>query len=78
VELPSIEYAPSCQNARVTGCEQGSDEAPRIFSTDNILSSSDMGTLIEAAYRQISFHAFAADREPFLESQLKRNLMIVG
>jgi phycobilisome rod-core linker protein len=77
VGLPSIEYAPSCQNARVTGYEQGSDEAPRIFSTDNILSSSDMGTLIDAAYRQIFFHAFAADREPFLESQLRNGQITV-
>jgi hypothetical protein len=28
-------------------------------------------TLIEAAYRQIFFHAFAWDREPALESQLR-------
>jgi phycobilisome rod-core linker protein len=36
-----------------------------------------MGTLIEAAYRQIFFHAFKADREPFLESQLRNGQITV-
>jgi phycobilisome rod-core linker protein len=62
---------------RVTGYEKGSDEAPRIYSTDNILSSGDTEILIEAAYRQIFFHAFAADREPYLESQLKSGQITV-
>jgi phycobilisome rod-core linker protein len=55
----------------------GSDEQPRIFSTDNILSPSDMGDLINAAYRQIFFHAFAADREVALESQLRNGQITV-
>jgi phycobilisome rod-core linker protein len=42
-----------------------------------MLSSSDMDTLIEAAYRQIFFHAFASDREPFLESQLRNGQITV-
>ncbi len=36
-----------------------------------------MDVLIEAAYRQIFFHAFAADREPFLESQLRSGQITV-
>jgi phycobilisome rod-core linker protein len=36
-----------------------------------------MDTLIEAAYRQIFFHAFKADREPFLESQLRSGQITV-
>jgi phycobilisome rod-core linker protein len=36
-----------------------------------------MGDLIEAAYRQIFFHAFAADREPYLESQLRNSQITV-
>ncbi|WP_317133830.1 phycobilisome rod-core linker polypeptide [Leptolyngbya sp. PCC 6406] len=47
------------------------DEQPRVFSTDNLLDASDTDALIEAAYRQIFFHAFKWDREPFLESQLR-------
>jgi phycobilisome rod-core linker protein len=36
-----------------------------------------MGNLIEAAYRQIFFHAFKSDREPFLESQLRNGQITV-
>ncbi len=71
MSLPLIEYAPKSQNVRVAGYETGSEEQPRIFTTENMLSSGEMGELIEAAYRQLFFHAFAADREPVLESQLR-------
>ena len=54
-----------------------SDEQPRIFSADNALSPSELGYLIEAAYRQIFFHAFDSDREPFLESQLRSGQITV-
>jgi phycobilisome rod-core linker protein len=77
VGIPLLEYAPSSQNSRVAGYETGGDESPRIFSSDNLLSPSETGTLIEAAYRQIFFHAFACDREPFLESQLRNNQISV-
>jgi phycobilisome rod-core linker protein len=77
VSLPLIEYAPKSQNARVTGYETGSEEQPRIYTSENMLSSGDMGDLIEAAYRQFFFHAFAADREPFLESQLRNGQISV-
>lgn len=69
--IPLLSYSPSSTNVRVASFEVPGDEQPRIFSTDNLLSSTDMDNLIEAAYRQIFFHAFAADREPFLESQLR-------
>jgi phycobilisome rod-core linker protein len=36
-----------------------------------------MGNLIEAAYRQMFFHAFAYDREAFLESQLRNGQITV-
>lgn len=77
VALPLLEYAPKSQNQRVTGYEVASDEKPRVFSTDNLLSSSEMDILIEAAYRQIFFHAFASDREKFLESQLRNGQITV-
>lgn len=69
--IPLLTYAPSSQNQRVSGYDPLNEEKPRLFSTDNLLSSTDMDNLIEAAYRQIFFHAFAADREKFLESQLR-------
>jgi phycobilisome rod-core linker protein len=75
--IPLLEYAPSTQNSRVSGYDVASDEQARIFSTENLLSSGQMGELIEAAYRQIFFHAFAADREKFLESQLRNGQITV-
>lgn len=75
--IPLLEYSPSSQNSRVNGYEVGGDEQARIFSTDNLLSSSQIDTLIGVAYRQIFFHAFAADREKFLESQLRSGQITV-
>ena len=75
--IPLLEYEPSSQNQRVAGYEVPGDEQPRIFNTDNILSPSDLGDLIEAAYRQIFFYAFAADRETYLESQLRNGQITV-
>jgi phycobilisome rod-core linker protein len=77
VAIPLLEYSPKSQNVRVSGYEVGSDDQPRTFSTDDLLSASDMGNLIEAAYRQIFFHAFACDRERFLESQLRNGQITV-
>ena len=75
--LPLLSYAPSSQNQRVSGFDVYGDEQARLFSTDNILSTTDMDALIEAAYRQVFFHAFAADRERFLESQLRSGQITV-
>jgi phycobilisome rod-core linker protein len=75
--IPLLEYSPSSQNSRVKGYEVPGDEQARIFSTDNLLSSGQISDLIEAAYRQIFFHAFASDREKFLESQLRSGQITV-
>jgi phycobilisome rod-core linker protein len=72
-----LNYAPKSQNVRVEGYEIGSEEKPVVFTTENILSSSDMDNLIEAAYRQIFFHAFKWDREKILESQLRNGQITV-
>ncbi|MDJ0795425.1 MAG: phycobilisome rod-core linker polypeptide [Calothrix sp. MO_167.B12] len=77
MSIPLLSYAPLSQNQRVAGFETGSDEQPRIFSTENLLSATDMDILIEAAYRQIFFHAFACDRQPILESQLRTGQITV-
>ncbi|MEM1281405.1 MAG: phycobilisome rod-core linker polypeptide [Cyanobacteria bacterium P01_H01_bin.152] len=69
--LPLLSYSPSSQNQRVEGYDVGSEEQPRVFSTDDLLDSTGIDDLIEAAYRQIFFHAFKWDRETFLESQLR-------
>ncbi len=75
--IPLLEYAPSSQNQRVKNFEVPGDEAPRYFSTDDLYAPEDMTYLIEAAYRQIFFHAFAVDREPALESQLRNGQITV-
>jgi phycobilisome rod-core linker protein len=71
VTIPLLSYAPTSQNQRVTLYATTREAQERIFSTDDLLSASDMDNLIEAAYRQIFFHAFAVDRDPVLESQLR-------
>jgi phycobilisome rod-core linker protein len=75
--IPLLDYAPKSQNARVAGFEVGGDEQAKIYNGENVLSSTDMDELIEAAYRQIFFHAFKWDREPFLESQLRNGQITV-
>lgn len=77
VAIPLLEYSPISQNQRVAGYEVPGDEQSRIYSTENLLSPTDLDILIEAAYRQIFFHAFAADRERFLESQLRSGQITV-
>ena len=75
--IPLLDYAPKTQNQRVTGYVIPGDEQPKIYSTENLPSSIAMDELIEAAYRQIFFHAFKSDREPFLESQLRNGQITV-
>jgi phycobilisome rod-core linker protein len=73
VSIPLLSYTPSSQNQRVAGYEVGSDEQPKIYSTDDLLAGGEITDLIWAAYRQIfSEHQnIKANRQTFLESQLK-------
>lgn len=75
--IPLIDYAPLSQNVRVEGFTVGGDEAPVLFNSEDQLSSTDYTNLIEAAYRQIFFHAFKWDREPVLESQVRNGQITV-
>ena len=77
LSIPLLGYAPTSQNERVSGYEIPGDDQPRIFSAENLLSPADTDILIEACYRQIFFHAFKSDREPFLESQLRSGQITV-
>jgi hypothetical protein len=45
--IPLLEYGPKSQNVRVEGFEVGNDETPPVFTTENLLSPSEMGNLIE-------------------------------
>ncbi len=69
--IPLLSYPLKTQNERISGYEVAGDDQPVIYSAENLLDSGDIDNLIEAAYRQIFFHAFKSDREPFLESQLR-------
>ncbi len=73
MSLPLLTYAPNSQNNRVNSFEIGGDEHSRIFTTDNLLSGSELDNAISAAYRQI-FHEqqmLVHNRQRFLESQLR-------
>lgn len=76
VAIPLLAYAPSCPNQRVDALGARDDEAI-VWSTDDQFSPTDMGNLINAAYRQIFFHAFKWDREIVLESQLRNRQITV-
>ena len=70
MSIPLLAYSPTCPNHRVAPLGARDDEAI-IYSTDDQFFSTDMDNLINAAYRQIFFHAFRWDRETLLESQLR-------
>jgi len=71
VALPLLKYAPTTQNSRVAPLRVGSDEDPKAVSMDKAMDREDQNFVIEAAYRQIFFHAFKVDRDRTLESQLR-------
>jgi len=71
VALPLLKYAPTTQNSRVAPLRVGSDEDPKAVSMDKAMSREDLSFVIEAAYRQVFFHAFKVDRDRSLESQLR-------
>ena len=75
--LPLLNYPPKSQNDRVEGYTVEGDDQPRIYSAEALLEYSEMTELIEAAYRQIFFYKFQADREQFLESQLRNGQITV-
>lgn len=77
--LPLLEYAPLSENHRVEGFEIPGDEQPMIYTTENLLSSSEMEMLIMAAYRRIynEQQMLESSREPFLESQLRADQITV-
>jgi phycobilisome rod-core linker protein len=73
MSMSLLDFAPSAQNTRVSGFEVPGDEQPRQYSTEAMLSSTDLDQLIHAAYLQI-FHPqqmLVSTRQTFLESQLR-------
>jgi phycobilisome rod-core linker protein len=79
MSIPLLTYVPSSQNQRVESFEIPGDESPRIYSTGNSPSASDMDTLIFAAYRQIfnEQQMTSSSRQMRLESQLRAGQITV-
>lgn len=75
--LPLLKYAPTTQNSRVDALRVGSDEDPKASSMDKAMDREDQNFVIEAAYRQIFFHAFKVDRDLTLESQVRNGQITV-
>ncbi len=80
--LPLLAPRPLSANARVRSFTIASEESPRqvLPSLDGNRQTVDRPNLdaqIEQAYRQIFFHAFKVDREPVLESQLRRGQITI-
>lgn len=71
--LPLLQYAPKSQNQRVAGYEVGSDEQPKIYTTENLPSPSEMDEVIWASYRQVfsEHQILKSNRQTFAESQLR-------
>jgi phycobilisome rod-core linker protein len=70
--LPVLATKPLTNNARVSSFLAANEESPRQSTTVALQrdrAASD--ALIEQAYRQVFFHAFKADRDAVLESQLR-------
>ena len=59
--IPLLPYAPITQNARVERIRVGSDEDLKVVALDQSMDADNLKTVIEAAYRQIFFHAFKSD-----------------
>lgn len=63
MSLARLPYCDSAQNARVSG--------------DVVREQGTSDALINKAYRQVFFHAMEADRDPYLESQLRNGTITV-
>nr|AOM68140.2 phycobilisome rod-core linker protein [Rhodochaete parvula]ARO91258.1 phycobilisome rod-core linker polypeptide [Rhodochaete parvula] len=80
MSIPLLNYSLSTQNQRVDGFESYfGEEQPKVYSTDNLLTSFEMDQVIWAAYRQIfsEHQILKSTMQPFLESQLRFNQITV-
>nr|YP_009313466.1 Phycobilisome rod-core linker polypeptide [Galaxaura rugosa]SCW21720.1 Phycobilisome rod-core linker polypeptide [Galaxaura rugosa] len=76
MSIPILKYSLSTQNQRVNGFETyPGDEQPKIYTTDDLPTSTGMDEIIWAAYRQIfsEHQILKSNGEYFLESQLRFN-----
>lgn len=76
MSIPILNYSLSTQNQRVNGFEYlPGDELPKVYTTDDLPTSSGMDEIIWAAYRQIfsEHQILSSGNDKFLESQLRFN-----
>lgn len=79
MSLPLLRYPLGSQNQRVTSFIIPGDDQPRIYSTEDLLSTVGLDGLIAAAYKQI-FHEqqmLVRSKQPELESQLRAGQITV-
>jgi phycobilisome rod-core linker protein len=79
MSIPLLNYSYSSQNQRVTDFEVGSEETPRIYCTENLLSNTNIDSLIRSAYVQIfnEQQLIKSNRQTALESQLRTGQITV-
>ncbi len=79
MSIPLLSYSYKSQNQRVASFDVGSEETPRIYSSENLLSNTDMDILIHSAYVQIfnEQQLIKRNRQTFLESQLRAGQITV-
>ncbi|NJN71748.1 MAG: phycobilisome rod-core linker polypeptide CpcG [Limnothrix sp. RL_2_0] len=77
--IPLLDYAPSSQNHRVQGFLISSEETPKEFNNEVMVSNLDAGAVIYAAYRQIfnEQQMLEANRLKTQESQLRNGAITV-
>lgn len=76
MSIPMLNYSFSTQNQRVNGFEFCSgDEQPKVYTTDNLPTVTELDEIIGASYKQIfsEHQRLKSTAQPCLESQLRFN-----
>nr|YP_009297972.1 phycobilisome rod-core linker protein [Plocamium cartilagineum]AOM67910.1 phycobilisome rod-core linker protein [Plocamium cartilagineum] len=80
MSIPLLNYTFSTQNQRVDGFEYlPGEEQPKIYTTNDLPTASEMDEIIWASYRQIfsEHQTLSITNDPFLESQLRFNQITI-
>nr|YP_009399885.1 phycobilisome rod-core linker polypeptide [Tolypiocladia glomerulata]ARW69704.1 phycobilisome rod-core linker polypeptide [Tolypiocladia glomerulata] len=80
MSIPLLQYSLSTHNHRVSSFEDvAAEEQPRLYTTENLSSSTEIDEIIWACYRQIfsEHQTLSITRQVFLESQLRFNQITI-
>nr|YP_009396160.1 phycobilisome rod-core linker polypeptide [Melanothamnus harveyi]ARW65351.1 phycobilisome rod-core linker polypeptide [Melanothamnus harveyi] len=80
MSIPLLQYSLSTHNHRVDSFEAlTGEESPRLYTTENLVSTTEVDEIIWAAYRQIfsEHQILSMNRQTFLESQLRFNQITI-